>query len=421
MNVFIKISLLLLLPVFAKAQDSQKYLDSLHLALKSAANDTIRMDIYRQLGFYYGEVNRDSSLYYNYQSLPIAQKLKLKIDEARILSWKGYILMHIGNFPESLETFLLALKIAEDPASEKNARTFRGHTPREGRLDELADIHHNMGHLYGATGNIDKQISSYQQTIKLATSVKDTVLVALANMNLGYTYFGLNKLDSALLFEQTALALYSELKIDQRKYEGFVLNNIGDIYFKKGNIVLSRNALLRSLEVDEQQNNLASLGGSYLSLGNLFKTINKPDSSILYARKTVELSANLKDANMMSAAYSLLSVIYDNQQNKDSALSYLKLANTIKDSLNNDERKKILAFQNVGFDEQIRLKELEEEKIQSQTKNRTYAMLSGIAVFMLIAFLLYRNNRNRRKANELLQKQKEEIAEQKEHVEQTLV
>ena len=36
-------------------------------------------------------------------------------------------------------------------------------------------------------------------------------------------------------------------------------------------------------------------------------------------------------------------------------------------------------------------------------------MLAGIGVFMLIAFLLYRNNRNRKKANELLKKQKEKV------------
>ena len=48
-------------------------------------------------------------------------------------------------------------------------------------------------------------------------------------------------------------------------------------------------------------------------------------------------------------------------------------------------------------------------------------MLAGIVVFMLIAFILYRNNRNRKKAHELLQKQKEEIEVQKKNVEETLI
>ena len=74
----------------------------------------------------------------------------------------------------------------------------------------------------------------------------------------------------------------------------------------------------------------------------------------------------------------------------------------------------------MGFDEQLRLKKLEEDSIQTQNKIRTYAMLAGIAVFMLIAFLLYRNNRNRKKANELLLHKNVEIELQKKNVEQTL-
>ena len=85
------------------------------------------------------------------------------------------------------------------------------------------------------------------------------------------------------------------------------------------------------------------------------------------------------------------------------------MATLLNDSLDKSEKKKLQEFQVAGFNEQLRLRELEKEKIQTQSKIRTYAMLAGIGVFMLIAFLLYRNNRNRKKANILLQKQKEEL------------
>jgi len=85
------------------------------------------------------------------------------------------------------------------------------------------------------------------------------------------------------------------------------------------------------------------------------------------------------------------------------------------------ERKNLLAYQDVGFGEQLRIKKLEDDSIQMQNKIRTYAMLAGIVVFMLIAFILYRNNRNRKKAHEQLQKQKEEIEVQKRNVEETLI
>ncbi len=79
MKIYIKIALLLLLPVFVSAQLEQKKLDSLHVALKNAANDTVRMDVYFQLGLFYNEINFDSSLFYLNQSIPIAQTIKIKI------------------------------------------------------------------------------------------------------------------------------------------------------------------------------------------------------------------------------------------------------------------------------------------------------------------------------------------------------
>ncbi len=107
-------------------------------------------------------------------------------------------------------------------------------------------------------------------------------------------------------------------------------------------------------------------------------------------------------------------------QNKiDSAFLYQELAFAANDSLN--DPRKINRFQNIGFNEQIRVRELEKERIERENAVRTYAMLSGIAVVLLVAFLLYRNNRSRKKANELLQEQKDEIEVQKKSVEMALL
>ncbi len=91
------------------------------------------------------------------------------------------------------------------------------------------------------------------------------------------------------------------------------------------------------------------------------------------------------------------------------------------DSLNNVEKNKTNQYQNSNLNEQIRLRETEKERIQFENKVRIYALLAGIVVFMLIAFLFYRSNLHRKKANDLLQKQKEEIEIQKKNVEGTLV
>jgi signal transduction histidine kinase len=410
MKIFIKILLLFLLPAFVHAQLQYKQLDSLHLALKNAANDTLRMDVHSQLGALYLETNRDSALHHIDQSISIAQKLKLKINEAYPLALKGFVLMKFfGNYPKSLQTLLQALKITEDPGSEKNAwippsvLIFSGPSPRNYRLDILGYTHLNFGNLYGATGNTDKQIASYFTALSLAESVKDTFLMSVAYLDLGGAYSVINKLDSSLFFLQRALHYMAYLPSEQRKYQGTTLGNIGNIYLQKENFKEARQTFLKAESACKEHNNLTDLGGIYGLMSVMYGRTNKPDSSLFYATKSMEIAQIERQPQYMASGYWLLYFAYRNGKNSDSTLKYLELYSALSDSLNMVERKNLLAYQNVGFDEQIRLQKLEEEKIETQTKIRTYAMLAALAVFFAIGLILYRNNSQKQKANKVLE------------------
>ena len=416
MKLFVKILLLLLLPAFVQGQQQQKQLDSLHLALRNVTNDTVHMDIYSQLGALYLETNRDSALFYLDQSISLARQFKLKLNEVFPLALKGFMLMKFfGNYPGSLETLLQALKIAEDPASEENAwiptsvLPITGRSPRNYRLDVLGYTQMDLGTLYGNTGNTDKQIANYFHVLRLAESVHDTLLISLVYRNLGGVYSGLNILDSALLFEQRALQYIGNLTFENRKYEGSSLVSIGHVYLRKKNFKEALDAFFKAVKANTEHNNLTDLSDTYGGLSFLYATLKKTDSSLFYASKSLETAQSTGQPQNIAGAYWLLSNAYGIKKNNDSTLKYLQLFHAIIDSLNSVEKKNLLAYQNVGFDEQIRLQKLEEEKIQTQTKIRTYAMLAGLVMLLVIGFILYRNNRQKQKANQLLQQQKEKV------------
>jgi signal transduction histidine kinase len=413
MNSFVHIILLLLLPVFAQAQrdslyvhEQQKRLDSLHLALKNATNDTIRMVVYTELARHYNVIKRDSSLYFSKLQLAISQKLHLKLDEASALNAIGYINRIFGNYPESLRFSLRALKIAEDPESEKSVwRLAKDETPREARLKVLAFVHFSLGLLYSWSGDIDKQLFHYRESEKFASEINDNGLLAGANLTLGTTYSSLNKLDSALIFEFKALDYNA--KDGSNRDSGRILNAIGTIYFKKGNYALAKQYFAEAIQVSQKHATLQALGDAWVNLGNLFRETGETDSSLWYEKNALVTFRSIGSPDGLVRTYTSLSSTYRLQKNIDSAFVYQELAMAAKDSLNNATR--ITQLQNIGFDEQIRLRELEEEKIQIQNNIRTYSLLAGIAVFILIAFLLFRNNRISKKANSQLKKQKEEL------------
>ncbi len=263
---------------------------------------------------------------------------------------------------------------------------------------------------------LEKQISSYKQTISIGETINDPTILSLVNMNLGETYYNLNKLDSALVFEKKAL-IYSNAS-GFIAYKGLILATIGNIYTKKRNPLLARDYFLDAIKVSQEQNNPLTLAWAYVSVAGLFRLITEPDSSLKYARLALNNFKITNTVRRLPEAYTALSSAYKMRKDADSALIYLELANSVKDSLNNAER--IKNFQNIGFSEVLRSQEMEREKVENQNRIRTYGLLLGIVVFMIIAFLLYRNNRHRKKANELLQKQKIEIEQQKMNVEHTL-
>ncbi len=427
MKLFIKISLLLLLPAFSFAQKNayweewnKEQLDSLRLIWQNTTNDTLRMAAARSLGWQYTESKFDSALYFLKQQKAIARKLNLKLWEGDALDNIGYELSQLKNYPASLQAFLEDIKILEDKETEKNiwrmSRFSKEGDPRVARLHSLGYIHNDIGILYQGTGNMQDALSHYNQAIKIGEVINSYDLLSNANLNLSGTYISLNKLDSALSSVEKAIH-YADTSGFQR-YKVNMLIDLGTIYFKKGNYVLAKQYFAEAVRIGYDPTNLLNFAYSFLGMGKVFSVMGEKDSSILYTKKAMEIFQSGSAPEGLDSAYILLSSIFKLQNNLDSAFYYQSLAMAVTDSINSVE--KIKQFQNIGFDQQLKVQELEKEKIENQNKIRTYSLLAGIKVFILIAFMLYRNNRNRKKANDLLQHKNVEIEQQKKNVEQTL-
>ena len=105
-----------------------------------------------------------------------------------------------------------------------------------------------------------------------------------------------------------------------------------------------------------------------------------------YARESLKIFEKRRDPAWKRDAYNLLATGFDRLGRTDSATIYLKLSKSLSDSLSREERKHLLAFQDVFVEEQAKLEKLEREKIESREKLRIYLLMSGIFVFLVIVF-----------------------------------
>jgi two-component system, NtrC family, sensor kinase len=413
-----KVLLVLICPIFVHAQIQQQTLDSFHKLLGNASNDSLRMDAYDSLAYFYIEADNDSAYFYINKELILTRQLDLKINEAAALKTEGYILSGEDNYTESLDKFTQALKLAEDPASEKKTwHLEKGQTPREQRLTCLGWIFIDQSRLYRRNKLLDKAIASVWSAKVIADSIHYIPISAYAYDHLAQFCVERGKIDSALFYVRNAKGYF--LNSDEI-YKGNFINFLAQLYQRSGKLDSSAEAFRLAIAVNKKANNITSLGDSYLWLAQLYQEENRTDSGLSYALKAAEAYRNSAYQEGLDSAYRLLSSLYHDKDLNGLAYSYLRMAAAITDSIDAVDRKNMLGFQSKGFAERLNLEELQKEKIQTQTQIRTYALLAGIGILMIIASLLLVNNRNRKKANGLLQKQKKEIEIQNKNVEAAL-
>ncbi len=429
MKLIFKIILLLIFPVCVHAQSelyfktwSDEQTDSLKKVLNNTSNDTLKMFVYRCLGFHYQEKDRDSSLYFHSRQLAMARKLKLKLWEGDALDLTGWVLAYLKNYSLSVEYFLEGIKILEDKDCENNIWMLELFSdiksPEKARLNCLGFIYNDLSQLYKGSGNRPKEIATLLTGLKIGEDSKNDALIALVSANLAQVYLSLNKLDSALKYGQNSVR-YIDLS-GYNTYKGYVLNTIGNVYLRQKEYTIARNYFNTSIEASIESNSLLELPAAYLSLAELCRSVGNIDSAIYYAKKALGGGDRVGGSEMLNQTYHSLYKLYKEKPDQDSAYAYLQLNKILSDSLNTAEKEKIYAYQDISFGEQMKLRELEYERSKRESRIRTYILISGIAVIMIIAFLLYRNNLNRKKANLLLQKQNDAIEEQKNKVEKTL-
>ncbi len=411
MKIFLKAISLLLLPTLIAGQQENVYLSSLYRSLSDATKDTAQMEVFSNLGSYYLLEDCDSASFYLEKALPIAVRLNLKFDEASILNKMGIIQMQQEKFSKSLEFYLKALHIVKDPGVEKTIlRLSSGKSPKHERMKTIAMTYDLIGLLNAYTGNwednINNQLKNYREAEKYAKVVGDKGIIAALNFHMGIAYMNAEKFDSALLLIEKAQSVFSILKDPQM---GRTMLYQGDTYKRMGNFELAAHTILQGMALLNETNDYVHRGQGYILLSSVYAGLKKTDSAFYYAKESLKIFEKRKDPVGKKDAYNLFASYFDQLGRTDSATVYLKLAKSLSDSLSKEERKNLLAFQDVVVEEQAKLEKLEKEKIETREKLRIYLLMSGFVVFIIIVFLLYRNNQHRKKANETLRQRNEKI------------
>ncbi|MBI1781574.1 MAG: hypothetical protein HYR66_09425 [Sphingobacteriales bacterium] len=182
---------------------------------------------------------------------------------------------------------------------------------------------------------------------------------------------------------------------------GASLGNLALAYYRKGMYDSALAFAYKSIAINLSDNYVRSLAGAYSGVSGLYARQNNKDSSLLYANKALGAARITGLPGSLQQAYQRLSDAYQLYNKTDSAFKYEKLSNRLNDSLKNARIASLTKYQKFAFDEQQRLKKLDEEKTAYANKMNMLGLVAVLGVILLIAIILFRNNRQKQKASQL--------------------
>jgi len=359
----------------AEAQEYSNNPDSLKLLLSNTKHDTDKVLLLANIAYANAFLQVDTGIMYAQRAISLARRLNYKKGEAAAQSSYGWTFWASGNYDKAAEIALKSLNLY---------KSLQDH-------QMIAPLYIQLAIIYRDAGDYQQALTYAKNGFDLSDSLNKPFLI------IGSIYLLTNQIDSASFY------INKSYELNKEHPAGFLLYSLGEVEAKKKHYAQALNYYRAAITTG----NNFDIVYAYNDIACLYKEMGNIDSSIYYAKEITNKRPFSFFLRGVLDAMTILAQDYKLKNQNDSAIKYLEASIALNSSLFNKEKTR--AIQSLTFNEQLQQQEIEAAKIRYQNQVRMYAMLASLIVILLIAFILWRNNRRKQKVNILLQKQKEEI------------
>ena len=387
------------------------------LAIREKLNNI--KDIGRSLGnignIYYARADYDKANEYYSKQLAIGIKANNKIAMADGYGNVANIFMAHGDYTKSLDYNLKSLKIREDLNDKKG----------------MDHSYNNIGGIYFAQGDYAKATEYITRSLQLQMSIGNKKGTADSYHNLGSIYFHLDSLEKALEFFNHSLDIVRELGDKMGTANAY--DNMGAIYIKTKQPLKAIDYQQKALQIFREVGNQKGEAVALNNLGSDFTEINNFPVAIQNLNASMVISKRIGAKDAIKNTYDYFVILYKKLKDPKKALANYELSAAYGDSLLNEESANSMIEMQTKFDTEKKQKEIEilqkDKKLKElaltagDEKNRSlqtllYVLIGGILLMGALVLLVYRENKQKRKNNELLENINKELHKQKEITEQ---
>jgi len=382
---------------------NRKTIDSLKIRLATAKPDTSRINVLLKLGEALGLPspirNADSATLYLNNALEVSRKLGYRIGEAKAFYLLGLVKQTTSYSTSAVEYYQKSLRIYE----ELN--------------DTLGIIKSLRGFslIYYLKKDFRRELSNYLKIEGIARKINNKEELTRVLANIGSTYGNLKRFDSALYYIDQSL----QLNPQNDRSRAFALGVKGALYREAKAYSKAMYYGKQSLALYKTFNEPPRICVQTYRIGRIYFDLNQLDSALYYFQSAFQQGLTLGDSSQKKRSYGIaIAGVYEKLNNYREAANYYKIAiNAIEELENQGDTQRL---QDIEYQEKERMREAENAKAEYTNKLRLYALLGGLILVSVFSFFLYRNNRQKQKANALLQRQRDEIHQQRTQLQQTL-
>ena len=380
---------------------SQSKLDSLRLKLQSKnLHDTTKANIYHDMATIFEEKAEDSCLFYGNLSLNISKKINYTLGLGRAYNTLGSYHNGKGEYQLAIANFINGYKIYE-LAHNKRA---------------MSNLMNSIGNTYLGIDNQIKALEAYTQSYEIAQSDSNKYMMAISSIGLGNIYLLKKDATQAIYFFSRAKNIFQNMPT--------ALYPLSVTYTLIGNALIELNKydeafvnLNKAVDQLKTLNNTYGIAATYQVIGEAYLKKGNLDLSIDYFLKSFEIFSNRKAYDDLKNVSLNLSKVYKQQRNFEKSLEYYTMYSSFKDSVLGLEKNKQLLEVSTKFEtekkeqQNIILKkqnDLSNERIRQQ-RIANYFIVGSLIASLLFGVFMYRVYSQKKKANILITKQKEQV------------
>lgn len=359
--------------------------------------------------------NNDSGIHYLNRALDLFPSSGYVKDRAEAIRGIGTCMLRRGEHDKAIERLLAGLEM-----TEKELLRGRKTDIAECELSILLDL----GWSFVQLNEYKKALAYFKRGLGLALDYNLKNKMGRIQTNLGSVYYYRNDLDSALVHFKAALKAAEAVNDLVEIGNGY--NNIGLIYQDLGNYPEALRYIQKSLALSESRKDEQGQCESMYNIGEVYVSMKDPLNAEVYFKRSLALAEKIGHKMQMKDAYNALSKLYAAQNKFQLAYDYSLRADTLKDSIFNEEKNRQITEMNTKYETEKKEQEnsiLKEKSRNQELENSRQRLVllavTGVAILLVaLAFFIHRGYREKKRANVVLEGKNREIEEKSRIVEE---